>query len=41
VELQEAIHAEGERATLANYAKIAEDHPLVGLVVERSDRIRE
>jgi mannitol-1-phosphate 5-dehydrogenase len=41
VELQEAILAEGERATLANYAKIAEDHPFVGLVVERSDRIRE
>jgi mannitol-1-phosphate 5-dehydrogenase len=41
VELQEAIHAEGERAALAHYATIAEDHPLVELVVERSDRIRE
>jgi mannitol-1-phosphate 5-dehydrogenase len=41
VELQEAIHAEGERAALAHYATIAEDHPLVDLVVERSDRIRE
>jgi len=41
VELQETIHAEGERAALAHYAAIAEDHPLVDLVVERSDRIRE
>ena len=41
VELQETIHAEGERAALAHYAAIAEDHPLVELVVERSDRIRE
>jgi mannitol-1-phosphate 5-dehydrogenase len=41
VELQETIHAEGERATLAHYATIAEDHPLVDLVMERSDRIRE
>jgi mannitol-1-phosphate 5-dehydrogenase len=41
VELQETIHAEGERAALAHYATIAEDHPLVDLVVERSDRIRE
>jgi mannitol-1-phosphate 5-dehydrogenase len=41
VELQETIHAEGERAALAHYAGIAEDHPLVDLVVERSDRIRE
>ena len=40
VELQEAIRAEGERAALAHYAGIAEDHPLVDLV-ERSDRIRE
>jgi mannitol-1-phosphate 5-dehydrogenase len=39
VELQETIHAEGERAALAHYAAIAEDHPLVDLVVERSDRI--
>lgn len=41
VELQETIHAEGERAALAHYATIAEDHPLVDLVMERSDRIRE
>jgi mannitol-1-phosphate 5-dehydrogenase len=41
VELQEAIHAEGERAALARYAGIAEDHPLVDLVVAHSDRIRE
>jgi mannitol-1-phosphate 5-dehydrogenase len=41
VELQETIHAEGERAALAHYATIAEDHPLVDLVVECSDRIRE
>ncbi len=41
VDLQETIHAEGERAALAQYATIAEDHPLVDLVVERPDRIRE
>ena len=41
VELQEAIHVEGERAALAHYAGVAEEHPLVDLVVERSDRIRE
>ena len=41
VELQETIRAEGERAVLAQYATIAEDHPLVDLVVERPDRIRE
>jgi mannitol-1-phosphate 5-dehydrogenase len=41
VELQETIHAEGERAALAHYATVAEDHPLVDLVMERSDRIRE
>jgi len=41
VELQETIHAEGERAALAHYATIAEDHPLVDLVMKRSDRIRE
>jgi mannitol-1-phosphate 5-dehydrogenase len=41
VELQETLHAEGERAALAHYATIAEDHPLVDLVVECSDRIRE
>jgi mannitol-1-phosphate 5-dehydrogenase len=41
MELQETIHAEGERAALAHYATIAEDHPLVDLVMERSDRIRE
>lgn len=33
--------AGGERAVLAQYATIAEDHPLVDLVVERPDRIRE
>ena len=36
VELQETVRAEGERAALARYASIAEDHPLVDLVVERS-----
>ena len=41
VELQETIHAEGERAALARYAGIAEDHPLVDFVVEHSDPIRE
>jgi mannitol-1-phosphate 5-dehydrogenase len=37
-ELQETIHAEGERSALARYAGIEEDHPLVDLVVERLDR---
>jgi len=41
VELQETIRAQGERSALARYAGIEEDHPLVDLVVERSDRIRE
>ncbi len=41
VELQESIHVEGERLALARYAGIEENHPLVDLVVERSDRIRE
>jgi mannitol-1-phosphate 5-dehydrogenase len=36
-ELQEAIHAGGERSALARYAGIGEDHPLVVLVVERLD----
>jgi mannitol-1-phosphate 5-dehydrogenase len=38
VELQETISAEGERSTLARYAGIEEDHPLVDLVIERLDR---
>lgn len=37
VELQETISAEGKRSTLARYAGIEEDHPLVDLVVERTD----
>ena len=41
VELQETIRVEGERSALARYAGIEEDHPLVELVVERLDRIRE
>jgi len=40
VELQETIRAEGERAALARYAGIEEDHPLVDLVLERPNRIR-
>lgn len=36
VELQETIRAEGRRAALARYAGIAEDHPLVDLVLERA-----
>lgn len=34
VELRETIHAEGERAALARYAGIEEDHPLANLVIE-------
>ena len=34
VELQETIRAEGKRSALAHYAGIAEDHPLVELVVD-------
>jgi len=37
VELQETIRAGGERPALARYAGIAEDHPLVDLVLERPD----
>jgi mannitol-1-phosphate 5-dehydrogenase len=37
VVLQQEIQAEGERAALAGYAGIAEDHPLVELVLERSN----
>jgi mannitol-1-phosphate 5-dehydrogenase len=33
-ELQETVKAEGERAALARYAGIEEDHPLADLVVE-------
>ena len=33
-ELQETVNAEGERAALARYAGIEENHPLVDLVVE-------
>ena len=41
MELQETIRAEGARAALAHHTGIAEDHPLVDLVVAHSDRIRE
>jgi mannitol-1-phosphate 5-dehydrogenase len=41
VELQETIRVEGERLALTRYAGIEENHPLVDLVVERSDRNRE
>ena len=37
VELQETIRAEGERSALARYAGVAEDHPLVDLVLEGRD----
>lgn len=37
-ELQETVRSEGERSALARYAGIAEDHPLVDLVVELADR---
>jgi mannitol-1-phosphate 5-dehydrogenase len=37
VELQETIRAEGERSALARYAGVADDHPLVGLVLETQD----
>ena len=36
-ELQRTISDEGERAALSRYAGIAEDHPLVELVVGRAD----
>ena len=39
VELQAAIRAEGERLALVRYASLEEDHPLVDLVVERTDGI--
>ena len=39
VELQETIRAEGERPALVRYASLEEDHPLVDLVVERTDGI--
>ncbi len=38
-ELQETVGAEGERAALARYAGIEEDHPLVDLVVDRDGRV--
>lgn len=38
-ELQETVNAQGDRAALAQYAGIEEDHPLVDLVVERAGRI--
>lgn len=38
-ELQETVGAEGERAALARYAGIGEDHPLVDLVVGRDGRV--
>lgn len=39
VELQETVAAEGERAALARYADLPEDHPLVELVLE-ADPVR-
>ena len=39
VELQETIRAEGERLALVRYASLEEGHPLVDLVVERTDGI--
>jgi mannitol-1-phosphate 5-dehydrogenase len=39
VELRETIRAEGERLALVRYASLEEDHPLVDLVVERTDGI--
>jgi mannitol-1-phosphate 5-dehydrogenase len=41
VELQETIRTQGERLALVRYASLEEDHPLVDLVVERSNRIQE
>jgi mannitol-1-phosphate 5-dehydrogenase len=38
-ELQETVSAEGERAALARYAGIEEDHPLADLVVEQAGRV--
>lgn len=40
VELQETIRAGGERAALARYAGIAEEHPLVDLVLDGPDPAR-
>ena len=40
VELQQTIRAGGERSALARYAGVAEDHPLVGLVLDRPDAAR-
>jgi len=37
VELQETIRAEGERSALARYAGVADDHPLVDLVLGGQD----
>lgn len=39
VELQETIRAQGERLALVRYASVEEDHPLVDLVVERTNGI--
>ena len=39
VELQGTIRAEGERSALTRYAGIEQDHPLVDLVLEHSNRI--
>lgn len=39
-ELQQTVHAEGERSGLARYAGLEEDHPLVNLVLERADHAR-
>lgn len=38
-ELQETVNAQGDRAALAHYAGIEEDHPLADLVVDRAGRI--
>jgi mannitol-1-phosphate 5-dehydrogenase len=40
VELQETIRAEGERAALARYAGVEENHPLVDLVLDSSEPAR-
>jgi mannitol-1-phosphate 5-dehydrogenase len=39
VKLQETIRTQGERLALVRYASLEEDHPLVDLVVERTDGI--
>lgn len=38
VELRDTVRERGERSALARYAGIEEDHPLVGLVIERAEK---